>query len=69
MTDDVDRVKRIAELARERKVRVVTSESLTSGTVAATMNSALSGFSFRSVSAMCVPSMLLTKCTFRSRFP
>jgi len=34
MTDDVDRVKRIAELAAERKVRVVTSESLTSGTVA-----------------------------------
>ena len=34
MTDDVDRVKRIAELAGERKLRVVTSESLTSGTVA-----------------------------------
>ncbi len=34
MTDDVDRVKRIAELAGERNVRVVTSESLTSGTVA-----------------------------------
>ena len=34
MSDDVDRVKRIAELAGERKLRVVTSESLTSGTVA-----------------------------------
>ena len=34
MTDDVDRVERIAELAGEREVRVVTSESLTSGTVA-----------------------------------
>ena len=34
MTDDVDRVKRIAELAGERRVRVVTSESLTCGTVA-----------------------------------
>ena len=34
MTDDVDRVKRIAELAGDRKVRVVTSESLTTGTVA-----------------------------------
>jgi nicotinamide-nucleotide amidase len=32
--DDVDRVKRIAELAADRQVRVVTSESLTSGTVA-----------------------------------
>jgi nicotinamide-nucleotide amidase len=34
MTDDVDRVKRIAELAGERGARVVTSESLTCGTVA-----------------------------------
>ena len=34
MNDDVDRVKRIAELAADRQVRVVTSESLTSGTVA-----------------------------------
>jgi nicotinamide-nucleotide amidase len=34
MTDDVDRVKRIAELAGENGLRVVTSESLTSGTVA-----------------------------------
>ena len=34
MSDDVERVKRIAKLAGERKVRVVTSESLTSGTVA-----------------------------------
>ena len=35
----------------------------------ATMNSAVSGFSFRNVSAMCVPSMLLTKWTLRSRLP
>lgn len=34
MSDDVERVERIAKLAGERKVRVVTSESLTSGTVA-----------------------------------
>jgi nicotinamide-nucleotide amidase len=34
MTDDNDRIERIAELAADRKVRVVTSESLTSGTVA-----------------------------------
>ena len=34
MSDDVERVKRIAKLAGERKVRVVASESLTSGTVA-----------------------------------
>ena len=35
----------------------------------ATMNSAVSGFSFRSVSAMCVPSTLETKWTCRSRLP
>jgi nicotinamide-nucleotide amidase len=34
MTDDTERVERIAELAAERQLRVVTSESLTSGTVA-----------------------------------
>jgi nicotinamide-nucleotide amidase len=34
MTDDVDRVERIAELAAKRELRVVASESLTSGTVA-----------------------------------
>lgn len=34
MTDDNDRIERIAELAGERGIRVVTSESLTSGTVA-----------------------------------
>lgn len=34
MADDVDRVKRIAEIAGQREVRVVTAESLTSGTVA-----------------------------------
>ena len=34
MSDDIERVERIAKLAGERKVRVVTSESLTSGTVA-----------------------------------
>ena len=35
----------------------------------ATMNSDVSGFNFRSVSAMWVPSMLLTKWTLRSRLP
>lgn len=34
MSEDIERVERIAKLAGERKVRVVTSESLTSGTVA-----------------------------------
>jgi nicotinamide-nucleotide amidase len=34
MTDDVNRVQRIAELAGGRRLRVVTSESLTCGTVA-----------------------------------
>ena len=34
MTIDTERVERIAKLAASRKVRVVTSESLTSGTVA-----------------------------------
>jgi nicotinamide-nucleotide amidase len=34
MTDDTERVERIAELAAKRQLRVVTSESLTSGTVA-----------------------------------
>src|SRR5688572_10707278 len=34
MTTDSDRVERIAALAAKRDVRVVTSESLTSGTVA-----------------------------------
>jgi nicotinamide-nucleotide amidase len=34
MSIDTDRVERIAELAAAREVRVVTSESLTSGTVA-----------------------------------
>jgi nicotinamide-nucleotide amidase len=34
MTDDTERVERIAKFAAERKVRVVTSESLTSGNVA-----------------------------------
>ena len=37
MTDDVDRVKEISRLAEERGVTVVTSESLTSGTVAKTL--------------------------------
>ena len=37
MTDDVDRVKEISRLAGERGVTVVTSESLTSGTVAKTL--------------------------------
>ena len=35
MTNDTDRVERVAELAAKRELRVVTSESLTSGTVAA----------------------------------
>lgn len=34
MTNDTDRVERIADLAAKRQLRVVTSESLTSGTVA-----------------------------------
>ena len=34
MTNDTDRVERIAELAAKSEVRVVTAESLTSGTVA-----------------------------------
>ena len=37
MTDDADRAKQIARLAEERGVTVVTSESLTSGTVAKTL--------------------------------
>ena len=37
MTDDVDRVKEISRLAAESGVTVVTSESLTSGTVAKTL--------------------------------
>ncbi len=35
MTTDTERVQRIAQLAAKRELRVVTSESLTSGTVAA----------------------------------
>ncbi len=34
MSEDAERVERIAELARKRQLRVVTSESLTSGNVA-----------------------------------
>ncbi len=37
MSADTDRVERIAELAADQGVRVVTSESLTSGTVAKTL--------------------------------